>query len=571
MNHMNVPIARGNLRAGIPYVNTGKAVPSGRPRVILFLTQSYVGGNDAHATNAHWGAKKTLLDSHGMNDSVASEEPQCLKKANEVTMATAKPTLSPASSTPTTLVPSSIPLNHPRVFSQQSGRWLYFQAFETERFEFLFNFTTYDGLESSFNFLTSSEKKSGNWHFDNLSTIDDLLYVNYDFINNRIEGFEKSGYASRTMECLYNLLLPQTRAICEMLLHLPSIDGTETNGCAQLFDEKCLEFFSPPNILRLLDTYWKKWHRHCPIIHPPSFDPSQAPPELVLVMVLIGACVSKDAQDAKYARKWLDRAERLIFELPWLSQDNHNNQTDHPLTRNTKLRLLQTTIIMCALQTWEGSDKAKTRVRKLRYHYVAQASQELVYSQPGEQIGTDLAATLRHWDEFIIEEQLIRTKTYIFLLDTAFTIFYMTPPHIPIPDLDFPFSYPDSCFHACSGEEFFETVQQLCPSYPSTREMRIHQVIQMLFDTANFTSNYSLPEITDLGGFILISVNTSFIRHSPEYYTLALAKLEMIDRLHSVGQAPYIVDAGKENVKQLISDVKRVWPSRAEADNAGIV
>jgi hypothetical protein len=609
-----------------------------------------------------------------MNDSIALEGLQRVKAVDEVTMTASNPTLSLSPLTSTALMSSSVPLNYPRLVSQQGGRWFYFQAFETERFEFLLNFTTYDGIESSFNFLTSSEKQSGIWHSDSLLTIDDLLDINYDLSNSQRVGSEKSSYSNRIMECIFDPLPPQTRAICEKLLRLLSIDGAVTNDRAQLFDEMCLEFFNPMNLRRLLNTYWKRWHRHCPIIHPPSFDPSQAPAELILAMVLIGACVSKDSQDANYARKLLDCAERLIFELPWLSREIGSNQTDASLTRGTKLRLLQAAIIMCSLQTWEGSDKAKARIRKLRYPYVAQACQELVYSQPGEQIGIGLAATLQHWDEFIIEEQIIRyeliylfidktachnldtdvsinsTKSYIFLLDTAFTIFYMTPPCIAISDLDYPFSYPDFCFHACTGDEFFEKMQQFCPSYPTIREMHIRQVIEALFDADNLTVNYSLPELTDLGGFILISgmihpksivitvtdesycklfsaihsiifcqqifyfspsaatnslfqsldrwlslwkkrlnqsqlglevrpsidhgqpaIYTGFVRHSLEYYTLALAKLQIMDRLHNVGQTSHIVDGGKENVKQLILDVKRAWPSRTEAAATGAV
>lgn len=352
--------------------------------------------------------KLNSIDFNWVDDSFNLDMIQFLTEADGVTMSAAKPVLSSPSPTPTTLARSSIPLNYPRMISQQGGRWLYFQAFETEHFEFLINFTSNDGLDSTFNFLTSLEKGSDGWHFDDLLTIDDLLDIDYDFGSRQIKDAEKPSRASRTMDWLFDPLLPQTKAICEKLLRLPGIDGGVTDDYTQSLDEECLEFFNPLNLRRLLDTYWKRWHRNCPIIHPPSFDHTQAPIELIIVMVLTGACVSTDPQDAVNARKWLDSAEGLIFALPWLSRESDSNQIDLSLTRVTKLRFLQTAILMCVLQTWEGSDKAKARVRKLRYPYVAQAAQELVYCQPGEQIGADLAATIQHWDEFIIGEQLIR-------------------------------------------------------------------------------------------------------------------------------------------------------------------
>ncbi|RFU82006.1 zinc finger, c2h2 type domain containing [Trichoderma arundinaceum] len=363
------------------------------------------------------GPKLSSYDFHWIDDdTIDFETLQCLTEADGATMVPVKSTLSLSSLTPTALTSSSIPLNYPRLVSQQGGRWLYFQAFESEHFEFLLNFTTYDGLNNAFNFQTSSEKGSDTWHFDNLLTIDDLLDIDYSFSSKRTKDSEKSSRASRTMEWLFDPLLPQTKAICEKLLRLPGIDGTIADDHMQSLDEQCLEFFNPLNLRRLLDTYWKRWHRNCPIIHPPSFNPSQAPTELVIAMALIGACVSTDPQDAKNARKWLDPAERLIFALPWLSRENDNNQIDLSLTRDVKLRFLQTAILICVLQTWEGSDKAKARVRKLRYPYVAQASQELVYSRPGERIGADLAATLQHWNEFILEEQIIRYEAILFLM-----------------------------------------------------------------------------------------------------------------------------------------------------------
>ncbi|KAL7906992.1 hypothetical protein GGI35DRAFT_482358 [Trichoderma velutinum] len=410
----------------------------------------------------------------------------------------------------TTLTTNSIPFNYSCFIPEQGSRGLTFQAFEAERFEFLLNFTSCDGLDISFNFQTSLEKGIGNGAFDNFLTIDDLLVIDYEAGGRWIKDSEGRGRTNKTMEWLFDPLLSQTKAICEKLLNLPGIDKLVTGNHGQSLDEQCLEFFNPLNLRRLLNTFWKRWHRNCPVIHPPSFDPSQAPAELVLVIALIGACVSKCPIDAQNARKWLEPVERLVFALPWLSREAQGSQADPALTRYTKLRILQTAILVCALQTWEGSDKAKERIRKLRYPYVAQAAQELAYRQPDKHIGSDLAATLRHWDEFIFEEQILRTKSYIFLLDTAFTIFHMTPPRITVPDLDFPFAYPDICFHAHSAHEFFQSVQQICPNYHMYRETRIHKVIQILCDATNTTAFDSFPEISDLGGFILISGMTTY-------------------------------------------------------------
>ncbi|KAJ4857762.1 hypothetical protein T069G_08659 [Trichoderma breve] len=391
MNYINALIAYGNLPAETPCVSTGSLVSYERLQVILSLIRRHEEGNEEPVINVQASTE----------DTSPLEMLHRLTGTDGELMVAAKPTLSMSLAlSPFTLgalTTNSNPLNYSCFVSDQGSRGLYFQAFETERFEFLLNFTLCGGLDISFNFLTSSEKVPGNAYFDNFLTIDDLLSIDYEAGSKWVKASEERSRATKTMEWLFDPLLSQTKAICEKLLNLPGIDKLVTGNHLQSLDEQCLEFFNPLNLR---------------------------------------ACVSKYPNDAQNARKWLEPVERLVFALPWLSRETQGSQADPTLTRYTKLRILQTTVLMCALQTWEGTEKAKERIRKLRYPYVAQASQELAYHRPDEQIGSDLAATLRHWDEFIFEEQILRTKTYVFLLDTAFTIFHMTPPRITVPDLD---------------------------------------------------------------------------------------------------------------------------------------
>ncbi|KAL5093741.1 hypothetical protein Trisim1_010466 [Trichoderma cf. simile WF8] len=508
--------------------------------------------------------------------------------------------------------------------AQQTATWIYMQVFQSEEFEFLMNFISCDGLNQSFNFLTTPEKGSDDWNLNDILSFHDLLGADYDVDSDSWGVSEKPSQINKAVEWLFDPLLTQTKAICKKLLHSSDTDACLPKGVTQSLDE-CIEFFNPQSLRRLLDIYWKRWHSNCPIIHPSTFEASQAPTELIMVMALIGAFVSVDRQDAENARRWLDSTERLIFMLPWLSQEDDVSRKEFALTLDTKLRLLQAAILISVLQTWEGTDSARKRIMKLRYPYVAHASQDLMPSSVVVSMGVDLATTLHQWSDFIIEEQIIRTKSFIFLLDTAFTIFHKTPPRVTIPDLDFPFPYPDVCFHSQNGIEFFNSVQQLDTRYLSSRDVHIYGTIQNLCHT-NSTTNLSLPVITDLGGFILISaihsiifcqqmscvsspnatmsllhslekwlalwdrrfnntqaglpiqplaheddqtVRTGFVRHSREYYALALAKLEMIDRSHS-GPVSQLSDS-QGNVKDIISHVKSAWPSQVGSAAAQVI
>ncbi|KAL7931664.1 hypothetical protein V8C35DRAFT_329339 [Trichoderma chlorosporum] len=579
------------------YANTGNHVSCARPRAILFPVQRREEGNGAPAISAQ---SPSAYNFQLMDDSSSLEMLHRIAEVNGAPMTSARPLLpmSPSTALPAhpslTLSPNF--LSYPWSIAQQCSRGYSFQAFEAERFEYILNFTSQEGI-GVFNFLTSAEKGTDNWHLDNVFTIDDMLVFDYEAGSKQMQDLEEGSRATTTLDWLFDSLLPQTQAICEMLLKLPArFDALTLGDHDETLEQQCLDFFNPLNLRRFLDSYWKRWHRHCPIIHPSSFNPSQAPPELLLAMVLLGACFTKSPEDRQNARKWLEPAERLVFALPWLSRGTQGGRADPVLTRYNKLRILQSAILVCVLQTWEGSDEAKERIRRLRYSYVARAYQELSSSPPIERIGIDLAATLQHWHEFILEEEIIRTK-YV-------------------------------CFHARTGEEFFASVQRFCPDYPMTREMRIHRAVQMLCDTTNASTYTNLPQLTDLGAFILISAihsiiycqqvscfapqNTifplftsldkwlslwnkrisplqpgpeahalidhdesaagpSFLRHSREFYTLALAKLESIEKLHTVGQNDQFINADRGNVRQLISDVKRAWPSRPETSVANAV
>lgn len=94
-----------------------------------------------------------------------------------------------------------------------------------------------------------------------------------------------------------------------------------------------------------------------------------------------------------------------------------------------------------------------------------------------------------------------RTKLFIFSLDTSFTTFCYTPPHFTIPDLAFPFPYPDLCFETSTAGAFIDTLQRHYSASCKTQEIPIYQVVELLCDAASPTSTL---QVTELGGYILI-------------------------------------------------------------------
>lgn len=171
---------------------------------------------------------------------------------------------------------------------------------------------------------------------------------------------------------------PLTARTFEILHHFHSITTRKTDkSVVRLYwtdevESLCHSFFSPSNIIRFLEYFWSLWYPNCPFIHRASFDPQSAPPALLCVMLVIGACLSPHPDDASTARMWLDCVEELAFSDSSFREESNSVPSpailDQYLERRKKrLECIQTTYLVCSLQKREGSTEARDRVRRYRH------------------------------------------------------------------------------------------------------------------------------------------------------------------------------------------------------------
>jgi hypothetical protein len=236
-----------------------------------------------------------------------------------------------------------------------------------DSFEFLLHFTTCSGLNNTFNYLTSSDREDSGGSPIKSGTF---------FINIKHSADLTSG----TMKWIFHPLFSRAKEIWEALCYnakeeqnIPGIWSIQ-----DFFDEKCVQFFTPMNIERFLDYYWTKWHANCPVIHKASLDIAKIPMELFLVLALTGALMSPEPQDLVDARLWLDAAEHLVFRIPWLSGEREMTEDEMESYHLEQLRALQSAMLICVLQVWEGTETAKKRIRQRRYNSVVHVSSHWV-------------------------------------------------------------------------------------------------------------------------------------------------------------------------------------------------
>ncbi|KAL4792393.1 hypothetical protein BDV19DRAFT_400610 [Aspergillus venezuelensis] len=228
-------------------------------------------------------------------------------------------------------------------------------------------------------------------------------------------------------------------------------------------ESRCRSFFAPYNITRFLRYFWLLWYPNCPFVHRPSFNAGTAPAALLCVMIVIGACLSPYPEDSRSARMWLDCVEELVFSGGTSVEETVEPKTasTDPLERKKKhLERLQAAYLVCSLQKREGSLEAKARIRRYRHATMVTLARDIgIASASHRNITTDNGSEA-WWKQFAIHEALIRTMTYVFLFDVAFTIFHNSPPRMVVSELKMEMACPEACFQAESLEECFSALKQ---------------------------------------------------------------------------------------------------------------
>ena len=128
------------------------------------------------------------------------------------------------------------------------------------------------------------------------------------------------------------------------------------------------------------------------------------------------------------------------------------------------------------------------------------------------------------WSTFIFKEELIRwvipafdrmreeayddfrTQTFIFLLDTAFTIFHNIPPRVAISELDMSLACSEKLFQAIDAEDLRSTIRENKIDSTEASELSVCQLVQALVQEEETRGLLDvLKSLTAVNLFTLIS------------------------------------------------------------------
>jgi len=232
-----------------------------------------------------------------------------------------------------------------------------------------------------------------------------------------------------------------------------------------------LDFFSPDRMAFLLELYWSMWHPNWPVIHKPSFQIMNTPAPLLAAMMVVGACHGHDRHDLNHARYWFDAVEDLTFhDLCWAS----NLQQGH-----RRIQSIQAAFLSCIYQTWDGSETARARIRRIRFNAVVTAVRDLDMTSARHELPRDIEDF--HWIRFIHSEESIRTLLWVFCLDTAYVIFNNMPPRFALRELRMGLASCEASFQASTPQECFAALQDWLAHNVRSADISLYGLIKIFF------------------------------------------------------------------------------------------
>lgn len=128
----------------------------------------------------------------------------------------------------------------------------------------------------------------------------------------------------------------------------------------------------------LVELFFQHYHKHCPILHKPSFNPMIVPMPLLLAVIALGGMYAPDKARVERMRSLLDIIELYIYNLPGLreeysySVDLSQAPTEEAL--HDQFQMLQGAYLIIVAQYFSGNLAAKRRARRQRFTRVLDVS-----------------------------------------------------------------------------------------------------------------------------------------------------------------------------------------------------
>lgn len=217
-------------------------------------------------------------------------------------------------------------------------------------------------------------------------------------------------------------------------------------------------WLTPDNVKHFVHLFFVNFQGHFPMIHLPTFNITLIYDGLLLAIICIGAVYSKRGISVDQVRMLIDKSFAAI---------DRNEAPQGPL----EIEEIQARYFLHVLATWHGHHYQRENARK-RYNKVIQKAraaglfQPLTAENPGAS-GFSVYHQLDdrppnrqswNWLAWLEQEKRSRVMFGIFLLNSAFVIFFNSPPQIQLHEIRLPLPADDAAWEAPDANECANTL-----------------------------------------------------------------------------------------------------------------
>lgn len=167
-------------------------------------------------------------------------------------------------------------------------------------------------------------------------------------------------------------LEPRAFEIRQLLLTTASTLSTEFPQSINLLQlASDIDLLTHTELEHCINLYFANYHRHCPIVHRPSFQPTVAPIPLILGMVALGAMYSQERAKVHWMKNLLDVMEAYMFSWPGLKDDYSGfftlAEAPDEETLDFQFQIFQGAYLMVVVQFFSGNLSGRRRARRQRF------------------------------------------------------------------------------------------------------------------------------------------------------------------------------------------------------------
>ncbi|CCX16304.1 fungal-specific transcription factor domain-containing protein [Pyronema domesticum] len=221
-------------------------------------------------------------------------------------------------------------------------------------------------------------------------------------------------------------------------------------------NEDLKAWLTPQHLEHFIQLFFHHFEAHFPIIHVPTFDIRSAHIGLLSVLLLIGAVYSPRGITVSQVRRLTDHV--------FLSM---THRVSAPAA--VELEDIQALLLLHVLMTWHGTSSQR-HLARTRYSFVLDLAKRInlfrpltaaelrtEISRPGQKYYrlpvsdlefSPLGSASFSWSSWISQERRYRCAHVLYLLSTAFLIYFNSPPKLPTSDLDIPLPSDDAPWEA---------------------------------------------------------------------------------------------------------------------------